>query len=131
MPHSVSTLTYQALAMDEDESVNGTGAACQGGMARGSNSVEKPSDLTFGAEQLVDPAPMDENEGVDGTGSNSQGGMPCGSVSASTTQDLVENLGNLNSMDEDEDVDKTGAASQGGCPHEDQSTGSAAGDQVP
>jgi len=101
-------------------------------MARGSDAIDKPSNLTFGAEQFVDPAPMDEDEGVDGTGANSQGGMPCGSVSASTTQDLVENLGNLNSnapMDEDEDVDKTGAASQGGCPHEDQSTCSAAGDQ--
>jgi hypothetical protein len=219
MPHdSVSTLTSQALAMDEDESVNGTGAACQGGMARGSDSVGKPSNLAFGAEQHVDPAPMDEDEGidetgaisqggiacgsdavekpgnltsgvephvnpaamdedegvdgngaisqggmprvsdavekldnptsgveqhvdpapmdedegVDETGANSQGGMPRGSVSASTTQNLVENLGNLKSnapMDEDEDVDKTGAASQGGCPDEDQSTGSAAGDQ--
>ena len=136
MPHgSVGTLTSQALVenlgnlksnapMDDDKSVNGTGAACQGRMARGSDSVEEPSNLTFGAEQLIGPA-----EGVDGTGANSQGGMPCGSVSASTTQDLVENLGNLSSVDEDEDVDKTGAASQGGCPHEDQSTGSAAGDQ--
>ena len=73
--------------MDEDKSVNGTGAACQGRMARGSDSVEEPSNLTFGAEQLISPA-----EGVDGTGVNSQGGMPCGSVSALTTQDLVENL---------------------------------------
>jgi hypothetical protein len=99
------------VPMDEGESVSGTGATCQGGMARGSDAVDEPSKLTFGAEQFVDPAPMDEDEGVDGTGANSQGGMPCGSVSASTTQDLVENLGNLNSsapMDEDEDVDKTG-----------------------
>ncbi|KIK07540.1 hypothetical protein K443DRAFT_188476 [Laccaria amethystina LaAM-08-1] len=46
-------------------------------------AVDKPSSLTFGAEQIVDPAPMDEDEGVAGTGTNSQGGMPCGSVSAS------------------------------------------------
>jgi hypothetical protein len=57
--------------MDEDESVNGTGAACQGGMARGSDAVDKPSNLTFGAEQFIDPASMDEDEGVDGTGANS------------------------------------------------------------
>ena len=72
--------------MDEDKSVNGTRAACQGGMARGSNSVGKPSDLLLGAEQHVDPAPMDD-EGIDETGAISQGGMPHGS-------DAVEKLDN-------------------------------------
>jgi len=131
MPHgSVGTLTSQDLTenlgnlksnapMDEDESVNGTGAPCQGGMARGSDSVEKPSNLTFGAEQLVDPAPMDEDEGVDGTGAISQGRIACGS-------DAVQKPGNLSSgveqhvnpapMDEDEGVDGNGANSQGGIP---------------
>ena len=131
MPHgSVGTLTSQDLVenlgnlksnapMDEDESVNGTGATCQGGIARGSDPVEKSSNLTFGAEQHIDPAPMDEHEGVDGTSTISQGGMARGS-------DAVEKLDNPTSgveqhvdpapMYENEGVDGTGANSQGGMP---------------